>query len=163
MSISIQTKRNIGNYISLIDRVILGTVFIFAGSAKITHIDSLIWETEQYRILPESLVPLFSQLLPYLELVIGSLLILGIFTRISSLGSTLLLLAFTIAKISALARGLEIETCPCFGPSVVLHSTQSLVLGIFLLALSIHLLGWGRKYLSLERVFRPIIRERRIE
>ena len=47
-------------------------------------------------------------------LVVGVLLVLGLFTRVSALIGTVLMLAFVIGIAQAWARGLSID-CGCFG------------------------------------------------
>lgn len=156
-----QFKLAFSNYASIIERVVLGSVFIFAGVAKIPNIKSLIWEMQQYQLVPASLVPIVSYILPYFEIVLGVLLILGMLPRLAALGSSVLLLAFTIAKVSAMIRGIDLETCPCFGASVALHSTDSLILGIVLFVLSLHLLIFGKNFFSLDTLISAFRHERK--
>jgi hypothetical protein len=51
----------------------LGGIFLFAGITKLPHIETLIWEIEQYQILPEFLVSAFGYTLPILEITLGTL------------------------------------------------------------------------------------------
>ena len=52
--------------------------------------------------------------LPFVEIVLGVLLVLGLFTRPVAIVSTLLMVAFIIGISQAWARGLTID-CGCFG------------------------------------------------
>jgi uncharacterized membrane protein YphA (DoxX/SURF4 family) len=54
-------------------------------------------EIRKFGILKEPLVTLYGTLLPYLEICSGALLILGFFTTLAALTSSLLLLSFVIA------------------------------------------------------------------
>jgi uncharacterized membrane protein YphA (DoxX/SURF4 family) len=65
-------------------RIVLGDVLIVAGIAKLPYINSLIREIQQYKILPESLIPVFARVLSPIEIIIGTLLMTGTFTKISS-------------------------------------------------------------------------------
>ena len=58
--------------------------------------------------------------LPWLELLLGLYLLVGLFTQISAAVALTLLAVFTAALTSALLRGLPLEGCGCFG-SVVLQ------------------------------------------
>ena len=139
----------IKKYLSLISRVVLGGVLIFAGILKLPNIDALIWEVEQYQILPTSLAVAYGYVLSPIEIALGVFLLLGIYLRISASISTLVVLSFTIAKISALIRGLDIDICPCFGPAVPLLLVQSLAIDFVMLALEIPLLIYKNEFLSL--------------
>ena len=124
-------------YFTLFSRVVLGSVFIFAGLAKIPHTDTLIWEIEKYHILPRSLARVYGRVLPPLEIVLGVFLIFDIWLKVSSPLSGLLVLSFIIAKITAFARGLDIKICPCFGPAVPLLAVHSLAIDFALLVLAL--------------------------
>ena len=52
--------------------------------------------------------------LPFIEIALGVLLVLGLFTRPVAIASTLLMVAFVIGISQAWARGLTID-CGCFG------------------------------------------------
>jgi uncharacterized membrane protein YphA (DoxX/SURF4 family) len=52
--------------------------------------------------------------LPFVEIVLGILLLLGLFTRPVAIVSTVLMVAFIIGISQAWARGLTID-CGCFG------------------------------------------------
>ncbi len=137
-------------YFTLVSRLILGGVFVFAGIAKLTYVPTLIWEIEQYRILPESVARVYGYVLPPLEIVLGALLVLGILIRISAPVSGLVVLNFVVAKISAFARGLDISICPCFGPAVPLLAVHSLAIDFVLLALAIQLISHKGEFLSVD-------------
>ena len=67
-----------------------------------------------YELLPNSLASFFGYILPWFEVGLGMLLILGVATRISGLLGALLMVLFIGAISSAWARGLTID-CGCFG------------------------------------------------
>ncbi len=126
-------KQMVTKYTTPFCRLVVGGIFVFAGIAKIGHIDSLIWEIEQYRILPDLLSRIYGYVLPYSEIIIGLLLLAGIWLRLSASLAGLLTLSFTIAKISVIVRGISIGYCPCFGPFVPLLMVQSFVINVLVL------------------------------
>ena len=67
-----------------------------------------------YELLPVSVANLFGYILPWFEIGVGALLILGVAVKISALlgGVTMVIFIFAIAQ--AWARGLSID-CGCFG------------------------------------------------
>ena len=140
-------------YFTLLSRVVLGGVLIFAGVLKLPHTHTFIWEINQYHILPSSLATAYGYTLPPVEIVLGSLLVLGLWLKISASLSGLLVLSFTIAKIAAFARGLDIDICHCFGPAVPLLAVPSLAVDFVLLALAIQILLHRGEFLSMDALF----------
>ena len=84
-----------------------------------------------------------------MEIVLGTLLALGLFLRLSASLSGLVVLSFIIAKISAMVRGLGIDICPCFGPAMPLLAVHSLIIDFTLLALAIQILFHRGEFLAL--------------
>jgi len=137
------------SYTSLLFRLILGGIFIFTGFAKVNHISALINEIKQYQILPYALASVYGHVLPYLEIVVGVLLVLGIVLRISASIAGLMLISFAVAKIVAIIRGLNISVCHCFGPAVPLLSNQSLAIDFIMLLLAIQIILFRNKLFSI--------------
>ena len=143
-----RTEMKLIKYLTLLSRILLGGILLFSRIIKLPSIDTLIWEIEQYQILPTSLAIAYGNILPPLEIVLGILLISGIYLRYSALVSTLLVLSFTISKVSALVRGLNIDVCPCFGPAVPLLLVNSLAIDFVMLVLEIPLLIYRNEFFS---------------
>ena len=128
-------------HLLLAARLVLGLLFLVAGSTKVGSPQELQVAIANYRLLPASLVPLAAEFLPALEIVLGIGLLTGLYHRAAALGAGLLSLVFGCAVISALVRGLDIE-CGCFsGASKV--SFAHLVLNLSILGASISLLKFG--------------------
>ncbi len=94
-------------------RIILGMVFIYASYDKILHPAAFAKVIYNYQILPGELVNLSAIFLPWLELTIGSLLIIGVWLPGSVFISNILLIIFFSALMYNKARGLDIS-CGCF-------------------------------------------------
>lgn len=95
-------------------RLIVGGVFIYASIDKIVHPDrfaEIVWD---YELLPESLVNPFSVCLPWVELVMGILLVAGIWVPGGALLATAMTVMFMMAVGYALSRGAEDFHCGCF-------------------------------------------------
>jgi uncharacterized membrane protein YphA (DoxX/SURF4 family) len=101
-------------YALIIVRLIVGGIFIYSAFTKITDIDYFVKSLYNYRLLPEESLNLFAILIPWLELIIGVFLVLGIFVRESAVLGGILMVLFIAAIAMAMARGLDIE-CGCFG------------------------------------------------
>ena len=140
-------------YVTLLSRIVLGGIFAFAGAAKIPHIvptvgASFYQEIMQYQILPHQLATALAYVLPPLEVIIGLLLIFGVLLKASSALAGLISLSFIIAKVSAMARGLHIGICGCFGSLVPLLSTQTLALDFVMLALALQIFSHRKEFLA---------------
>ena len=102
-------------------RLFLGGVFCYASFDKILRPSAFAEIIYNYQILPEPLINLASIFLPWLELLLGLLLILGFWLPGTVLISDSLLLVFFAALIFNSARGLNID-CGCFSVSPVISS-----------------------------------------
>lgn len=95
-------------------RLVLGGVLLVAGALKVTNLDASVLAVRAYELLPWDAAGLVGRALPVLEILVGLLLIVGLFTRSAALAAGLLMLAFVVGIASAWARGLAID-CGCFG------------------------------------------------
>ena len=101
-------------WVGLVARLALGGVLIVAGSLKIPYPYKAAAAMRAYQLLPNSLASLFGYILPWFEVGLGLLLILGVALRLTGLFGALLMVLFIAAISSAWARGLTID-CGCFG------------------------------------------------
>ena len=97
----------------LILRLLIGGIFTVAGLEKIGSIAAFEQAILHYQLSGPAISTLIAMTLPWLEIVCGLGLILGIFSRSSAFVLTALLICFTAAVFSAMARGLDIS-CGCF-------------------------------------------------
>ncbi len=95
-------------------RLALAAVWLVSGTSKAIDPDQTIVAVRAYNVLSRGAVDIVAAVLPFLEIAIGLLLLLGIGTRLVAVGSALLLLMFVAGVAQAWARGLSIE-CGCFG------------------------------------------------
>jgi putative oxidoreductase len=136
------------SYATLVSRVVLGGVFLFAGATKIPAPGSLAAAIRSYELgLPEWLVSLSAHALPYLEVLLGLYLLAGLFTKTSAWATNALTAVFFLALVQGAARGLEID-CGCFGSSAGETSNLWLAaardMGLLVLGLHIALAPTGR-------------------
>ena len=130
-------------WLTLLARLILGGVLIVAGALKIGNLQKSAMSVRAYEMLPIWLANFFGYALPWVEIGIGALLILGVAVRIMGALGALIMLGFIIAIAQAWARGLSID-CGCFGGggtidpedtkyvSTILRDIGFLALGVFL-------------------------------
>lgn len=98
-------------------RLILGAIFVFASLDKAIHPADFAQAVHNYQILPDSWINLTAIILPWLELVLGVLLILGVWLPGAVLLTNLLLGSFFGVLLFNTARGLNVH-CGCFTTSV---------------------------------------------
>ena len=97
-------------------RLILGAVFMYASIDKILYPAAFAQAVYNYAILPDTLINLTAIVLPWLELILGVFLVIGLFREGSACIVTGLLAVFLGATIFNMARGLDIY-CGCFSAS----------------------------------------------
>jgi uncharacterized membrane protein YphA (DoxX/SURF4 family) len=100
----------------LIVRLLLGGLLIVAGALKVGHPSDLAATIAGFRLLPPVVVGPLALALPYVELVFGAYLVVGLLTRIVAAIVTLQFLLYAGAIASAVLRGIP-ANCGCFGPN----------------------------------------------
>src|SRR5580704_1549719 len=140
-----------GRWLLAAGRIALGAIFIYAAYAKL-HFNGA-WHLrdyyfffamgiDSYKMLPLAIVEWMAKILPWLELGLGTLLIVGAGVRWAGLMVTALLVVFMAALAHAALGGLEIN-CGCFGNNSVKPSHELIVDGVLItLALAVTLGGF---------------------
>jgi uncharacterized membrane protein YphA (DoxX/SURF4 family) len=122
----------------------LGAVFIYASWDKIAQPGEFARIVYHYQLIGPSqalgYVPanLLAVTLPWLELVTGALLMVGLWRREAAAVAALMLVSFIVAVSWALASGIDIANCGCF---TVGGSAEGRTLGWKLLAGDLALLA----------------------
>lgn len=132
----------------LAGRLALGIVFLYAAYSKLhppihptpplsVSLSLFAMQIDSYQLLPAWAVTPLAHTLPFLELALGVLLLLGYQLRFVAGATSALLLVFFSVMLRTYLKGLEIN-CGCFGPGEAL-SVKTLVRDGLLLALSLAL------------------------
>lgn len=100
-------------YTILIARLVLGALFIVASFDKIADPLAFAASITNYKLTSSFVALASATVLPWIELICGVLLLLGFLRNGAGLVLMCLMAVFTVAVISALARGLDIS-CGCF-------------------------------------------------
>ena len=103
--------------IALLCRVILGIVLIYDSIDKIVHPAEFAKAIGNYNVLPFGLENLLGIVLPILELLVGTCLVLGIMIDGAAIIAGCMMVVFIIALSQALFRGIDIN-CGCFKVTV---------------------------------------------
>lgn len=115
-------------------RCILGGTFIFSSLTKLLHRAEFIDLVSNYSIIPKAISHTFGLVFPWVELVIGCLLVLGIFLRLASSLSIILITGFIVTNAFALTQD---NSCGCFGQTIYLSHQEALIIDIIMLAMAI--------------------------
>lgn len=94
-------------------RVVLGTILLFSGIAKLYGFGPFVAAVESYQLLPAALVQPASYLLVSAEITLGITLCIGYRVSGASAVASLLFLCFATALASVLWRQLPLSSCGC--------------------------------------------------
>lgn len=122
-------------------RLLLGCIFVAASLDKIYQPAAFAQMIYNYQILPDYFINLAAIVLPWLELLLGTLIILGLWLPGALLLANGLLVTFFAALVFNVIRGLNVH-CGCFSTSTagkpattlyLLRDAGFLLLGAYLL------------------------------
>jgi uncharacterized membrane protein YphA (DoxX/SURF4 family) len=95
-------------------RLLLAIVFLLAGASKVTQPWVFVHTVENYGMLPAGVARPFGLALPWVEMLLGLYLLIGLFTRVTAIVTAALLAMFMVALATQLARGGTGIGCGCF-------------------------------------------------
>lgn len=112
--------------------LVVAAVLVYSGLIHASQPYLFVHTVASYRLVPEWAVGFSGLLIPYIQILLGLALGLGIAERAANLMAAVMFAAFSLAQISVLFRGIQID-CGCFGfaPSPV--SVQTVLVSIALL------------------------------
>lgn len=159
-------KNILGNkYTLLFIRIILGSILVLAAIGKIPEQAKFIDVVSHYGLLPWSLAQAYGLILPWLELILGTFLILGLFTRLAAAASILMIVSFIIANGTAVYSK-DVMECGCFGLLyegtgyvTYIKTSDALVIDIFMTLMALILLLFGAGAWSVDSLIRPRIQK----
>lgn len=107
----------LASWLSLLCRVTVGQVFIFAGLMKVIDPQSVAGAIITFDVISkenETLISLAAHILPWMEIIAGFLLIMGLFSRAAATIIMLMLAGFFLLIAHALDQTHPV-ICSCFG------------------------------------------------
>jgi uncharacterized membrane protein YphA (DoxX/SURF4 family) len=102
--------------LDLVLRVALGALFLYTGIVKALDLTATAQAVSGYAVLPGYFLYPAAFWLTFFEIALGTLLLLGLFTRPAAAGVAVMAVVFMAALIQAKVRDLDI-TCGCFNAS----------------------------------------------
>jgi uncharacterized membrane protein YphA (DoxX/SURF4 family) len=100
-------------YLLLAARLLIGGLFVYASVHKIVDPEAFAQSIRNYQMIPPEWTNISALILPWIELIAGVFLILGVLTKPSALITTSLMAIFLVALFYAYTMGLDID-CGCF-------------------------------------------------
>ncbi len=102
------------DWVGLAARLVLGIALFYAGALKVGRLESNVTQVALYQLpIPGWSVTLIGYAQPFVEMAIGLLLIIGLFTRISAALGAIAMAVFIAGIAWAWSHGLQID-CGCF-------------------------------------------------
>lgn len=98
-------------------QIVAGIIFLAAALPKIADLVSFSGSVHNFHldpVVPVAATNLLAMTIPWIELIAGLALVTGVRPRAGAIVYTVLMAAFTIGVVAAMARGLSFE-CGCFG------------------------------------------------
>ncbi|WP_319461668.1 MauE/DoxX family redox-associated membrane protein [Micromonospora sp. RTP1Z1] len=136
-------------------RLGLAAVWLIAGGAKVGDLAASGRAVNAYQVMPYDIATVVGAALPFVELALGALLLIGLATRLAAGVSAALLVIFITGIASAWSRGLSID-CGCFGSGGQLAAGRApsylpeILRDLGFLALAGFLLIWPRTPFSVD-------------
>jgi uncharacterized membrane protein YphA (DoxX/SURF4 family) len=159
-------KRFINNKNTLmITRFILAAILLLAAIGKIPEIAKFVDVVSSRGLLPWSLAKVYGSILPWLELILGILFALGLFSRITAGTSILMIFSFIIANGTAVYTNSSLE-CNCFGFEYwgtgylqFVKTSDALGIDIVMTLMALAILFYGGGRWNLDSVILPKLRK----
>jgi len=101
------------DYLTIIVRLAVGITFIYASVYKIIDPQAFAKSIWYYHLIPGNLINLMAITLPWIELLCGLCLIIGVSYKGAVVLVNLLTVMFIVALLTAVFRGINID-CGCF-------------------------------------------------
>jgi uncharacterized membrane protein YphA (DoxX/SURF4 family) len=108
------SRHQLLDVVGTLARLGLAAVWLISGGLKAVDPDQTYVAVRAYDVLPTWGVEIVAALLPWVELALGVLLLIGIGTRMVAVLSSALVIVFIAGVVQAWVRGLSID-CGCFG------------------------------------------------
>lgn len=123
----------------VIVRVLCGILFIVSGFEKlIVPYQNFLYVVQSYECLTIPLEEAVARVMPWIELFVGVFMVLGLWLKVTLRVQAAMITSFLVVVGQAMARGLPITECGCFGelislPLYAIFCFDATLLGLTLL------------------------------
>lgn len=119
-------------YLALLLRLTVGGIFVFSSITKLPMHSQFVAIVKSYHLLPDPMATAYALTLPWVELIVGAYLLLGILVKPSAFVTILMGISFMVANVSETVRG-EQYCGSCFGEAIPLLVSQALTIDIIII------------------------------
>ena len=110
-------------------RIFIGSIFLVSGLGKLlSPYQNFQYVIQAYQFLPSWGEVLVAQIFPWIELIVGVFVFLGLWTPWALRGAVVLFGVFVLVVGQALLRGLPLESCGCFGELIHLKPQTVIIM-----------------------------------
>jgi uncharacterized membrane protein YphA (DoxX/SURF4 family) len=148
--------RRLTPWLGLLARLVLAAVFLIAGAGKVGDLAASGRAVNAYQLMPFEVAKAVGAALPFVEIVLGLLLLVGLATRVVAVLTAALLAVYIFGIASVWARGLSID-CGCFSKGGELAPGQhpsylwDIVRDVALFAVAVFLAVYPRTRFAVDR------------
>jgi uncharacterized membrane protein YphA (DoxX/SURF4 family) len=133
-------------YFVLFARLCVGGVFLASSAGKLLDREGTAAGMSRYAFLPIGSGRVIAGVLPWVELTVGLMLVLGVFTSLAALAATALFVVFTGFIAYDLTHDKN-RSCHCFGrlsdeKVTPMAIVRNVVLALFAVAVALYFDGW---------------------
>ncbi|MBF0489209.1 MAG: DoxX family membrane protein [Candidatus Omnitrophica bacterium] len=146
---------NLNNMVVFL-RIIIGIVLLASGFEKLlSPYQNFLYVLQAYEFFPTWLEKIVAISVPWVELMVGLFMLLGLWTQWALKGALLLFAGFIFIVGQALLRHLPMDQCGCFGESIHILPQHIILFDSFTLLSIIWLISQPIKVkaFSLDRYF----------
>ncbi|GAA1817764.1 DoxX family membrane protein [Planosporangium flavigriseum] len=142
-------------WLGTLARLGLAAVWMIAGGTKIGDLAASGRAVAAYKLMPVEVARVVGAALPFVELALGVLLLVGLATRLAAAISAALFIVYIVGIAAAWARGLNID-CGCFSrggelaPGQHANYLPEILRDVGFLAVAGFLVSWPRTRLALD-------------
>jgi uncharacterized membrane protein YphA (DoxX/SURF4 family) len=114
--------------LALFSRAVLGLLFLASGVGKLLEPrEEFIALVQSYAVIPDGLAVVYATMLPWVELIVAVLLIVGLYTRWAAVIGNLMLFSFIMAVSIVLIRDGNLDNCGCFGAFAIQEAPEAVL------------------------------------
>ena len=137
--------------IGTIFRIVIGLVFILSAVLKYLSIEVVDLFFFDHKLLPWVITTFLSRFLIAFEAIVGFMLVLGLYPKLTKILTFITLIGFTIYVIlKPFLFDVTQENCYCFGDLIQFSDTQTISKNIILLVMALSL-SWAKVWMPKRR------------
>jgi putative oxidoreductase len=149
------------DYLHLAVRVLIGALFLYAALPDILDTMGFASSIYNYKLFPSSIIGMSAAFVPWLEVLAGLALVIGVKIRGASLLISLLVVVFISLATISIIRGLDID-CGCFSGVARKANWLAIFEDIGLLVCALFILFFDKARITLVSLINKVLFHRKV-